>query len=72
MVVVARHRAPAVRDPAVVIREHVEPPLIGEPLQVPVHRREPDARERAHNIALAKVGVGQAGRFVSQNAVQLI
>ena len=32
---------------------------------------EPDARERAHNIALAKVGVGQAGRFVSQNAVQL-
>jgi pimeloyl-CoA dehydrogenase small subunit len=32
---------------------------------------EPDARERAHNIALVKVGVGQAGRFVSQNAVQL-
>jgi pimeloyl-CoA dehydrogenase small subunit len=32
---------------------------------------EPDARERAHNIAMAKVGVGQAGRFVSQNAVQL-
>jgi pimeloyl-CoA dehydrogenase small subunit len=32
---------------------------------------EPDAKERAHNIALAKVGVGQAGRFVSQNAVQL-
>jgi alkylation response protein AidB-like acyl-CoA dehydrogenase len=32
---------------------------------------EPDAHERAHNIALAKVGVGQAGRFVSQNAVQL-
>jgi len=31
----------------------------------------PDARERAHNIAMAKVGVGQAGRFVSQNAVQL-
>jgi pimeloyl-CoA dehydrogenase small subunit len=32
---------------------------------------QPDARERAHNIALVKVGVGQAGRFVSQNAVQL-
>jgi pimeloyl-CoA dehydrogenase small subunit len=32
---------------------------------------EPDAAERAHNIAMAKVGVGQAGRFVSQNAVQL-
>jgi len=32
---------------------------------------EPDAQERAHNIALAKVGVGQAGRFVSQNAIQL-
>ena len=32
---------------------------------------EPDAQERAHNIAMAKVGVGQAGRFVSQNAVQL-
>jgi pimeloyl-CoA dehydrogenase small subunit len=32
---------------------------------------EPDARERVHNIALGKVGVGQAGRFVSQNAVQL-
>ena len=32
---------------------------------------EPDATERAHNIAMAKVGVGQAGRFVSQNAVQL-
>ena len=32
---------------------------------------EADAAERAHNIALAKVGVGQAGRFVSQNAVQL-
>ena len=27
--------------------------------------------ERAHNIAMAKVGIGQAGRFVSQNAVQL-
>jgi pimeloyl-CoA dehydrogenase small subunit len=32
---------------------------------------EPDADERAHNIAMAKVGIGQAGRFVSQNAVQL-
>lgn len=32
---------------------------------------EPDPDERAHNIAMAKVGVGQAGRFVSQNAVQL-
>ena len=32
---------------------------------------EPDAQERAHNIAMAKVGIGQAGRFVSQNAVQL-
>src|SRR5579863_7689276 len=32
---------------------------------------EPDARERAHNIAMVKVGVGQAARFVSQNAVQL-
>ena len=32
---------------------------------------EPDANERAHNITMAKVGIGQAGRFVSQNAVQL-
>jgi pimeloyl-CoA dehydrogenase small subunit len=32
---------------------------------------EADAGERAHNIAMAKVGVGQAARFVSQNAVQL-
>src|SRR6202012_6283486 len=32
---------------------------------------EPDADERAHNIALAKGGIGQAGRFVSQNSVQL-
>jgi pimeloyl-CoA dehydrogenase small subunit len=32
---------------------------------------EPDAAERAHNIAMVKVGVGQAGRFVSQNSVQL-
>ena len=32
---------------------------------------EPDAVERAHNISMAKVGVGQAARFVSQNAIQL-
>jgi pimeloyl-CoA dehydrogenase small subunit len=32
---------------------------------------EPDPAERAHNIAMAKVGVGQAGRFVAQNAIQL-
>jgi pimeloyl-CoA dehydrogenase small subunit len=32
---------------------------------------EPDSEERAHNIAMAKVGVGQASRFVAQNAVQL-
>jgi pimeloyl-CoA dehydrogenase small subunit len=32
---------------------------------------EPDAVERARNIAMVKVGVGQAARFVSQNAVQL-
>jgi pimeloyl-CoA dehydrogenase small subunit len=32
---------------------------------------EPDTAERAHNIAMAKVGVGQASKFVSQNAVQL-
>ena len=32
---------------------------------------EPDDEERAHNIAMAKVGVGQASRFVAQNAVQL-
>ena len=37
---------------------------------------EPDsgmvgATERARNIAMVKVGVGQAARFVSQNAVQL-
>jgi len=32
---------------------------------------EGDAAERAHNIAMAKIGVGQAARFVSQNAVQL-
>src|SRR5215469_4358805 len=32
---------------------------------------EPDPADRAHNIAMAKVGVGQASRFVAQNAVQL-
>jgi alkylation response protein AidB-like acyl-CoA dehydrogenase len=32
---------------------------------------EPDATERERNIAMAKVGVGQAGRFVSQQAIQL-
>jgi len=32
---------------------------------------EPDAATRARNIAMAKVGVGQSGRLVSQNAVQL-
>ena len=32
---------------------------------------EPDAAERARNISMVKVGVGQAARFVSQNAVQL-
>ncbi|MGE5268593.1 MAG: acyl-CoA dehydrogenase family protein [Thiohalocapsa sp.] len=32
---------------------------------------EENAGERAHNIAMAKVAVGQAARFVSQNAVQL-
>lgn len=31
----------------------------------------PDAAQRAHDIALAKVGVGQAGRYVSQSAVQM-
>ena len=30
-----------------------------------------NAAERAHDISIAKVGVGQAARFVSQNAVQL-
>jgi pimeloyl-CoA dehydrogenase small subunit len=30
-----------------------------------------DAAERAHNISMAKVGVGQSARFVSQNAIQL-
>ena len=32
---------------------------------------EADPDERAHNISMAKVGVGQAARFVSQNAIQL-
>jgi pimeloyl-CoA dehydrogenase small subunit len=32
---------------------------------------EPDPTERARSIAMAKVGVGQASRFVAQNAVQL-
>jgi pimeloyl-CoA dehydrogenase small subunit len=30
-----------------------------------------DAEQRAHDLSTAKVGVGQAARFVSQNAVQL-
>lgn len=32
---------------------------------------EPDEAERKRNISMAKVGVGQSGRFVSQSAVQL-
>jgi pimeloyl-CoA dehydrogenase small subunit len=32
---------------------------------------EADAAERAHNLSMAKVGVGQSARFVSQNAIQL-
>ena len=32
---------------------------------------EPDAAERARTLSTIKVGVGQAARFVSQNAVQL-
>ena len=32
---------------------------------------EPDDETRRRNIAMAKVGVGQSGRLVSQNAVQL-
>jgi alkylation response protein AidB-like acyl-CoA dehydrogenase len=32
---------------------------------------EENAIERAHNMSTVKVGVGQAARFVSQNAVQL-
>jgi alkylation response protein AidB-like acyl-CoA dehydrogenase len=31
----------------------------------------PDAAERRHDFAMAKVGVGQAGRYVSQSAVQM-
>jgi pimeloyl-CoA dehydrogenase small subunit len=31
----------------------------------------PDAAERARKIAMAKVGVGQAGRYVSQSAIQM-
>ena len=30
-----------------------------------------DPAERAHNMAMAKVGVGQAGRYVSQSAIQM-
>ncbi len=32
---------------------------------------EPDAAERARNISMAKVGYGQAARFVSQQTIQL-
>jgi pimeloyl-CoA dehydrogenase small subunit len=31
----------------------------------------PDDAERAHKMAMAKVGVGQAGRYVSQSAIQM-
>jgi alkylation response protein AidB-like acyl-CoA dehydrogenase len=31
----------------------------------------PDPEERARDIALAKVGIGQAGRYVSQSAIQM-
>jgi alkylation response protein AidB-like acyl-CoA dehydrogenase len=31
----------------------------------------PDEAERAHRMAMAKVGVGQAGRYVSQSAIQM-
>ena len=31
----------------------------------------PDEAARARDIALAKVGIGQAGRYVSQSAVQM-
>jgi alkylation response protein AidB-like acyl-CoA dehydrogenase len=31
----------------------------------------PDDDKRSHDIALAKVGIAQAGRYVSQSAVQL-
>ncbi len=32
---------------------------------------EPNAAERAHTMSTVKVGVGQAAKFVSQNAIQL-
>ena len=32
---------------------------------------EPDPAERARNLSMVKAGIGQAARFVSQNAVQL-
>jgi pimeloyl-CoA dehydrogenase small subunit len=32
---------------------------------------QPDADERTRKIAMAKVGVGQAGRYVSQSAIQM-
>lgn len=31
----------------------------------------PDSAQRAHDMAMAKVGIGQAGRYVSQSAVQM-
>ena len=31
----------------------------------------PDEAARAHDFAMAKVGIGQAGRYVSQSAVQM-
>ena len=31
----------------------------------------PDAAERAHNMAMAKVGIGQAARYVAQSAIQM-
>jgi pimeloyl-CoA dehydrogenase small subunit len=31
----------------------------------------PDAAERARKMAMAKVGIGQAGRYVSQSAIQM-
>ena len=31
----------------------------------------PDEAQRAHDMALAKIGIGQAGRYVSQSAVQM-
>ena len=30
-----------------------------------------NAEERARDIAMAKVGIGQAGRYVSQSAIQM-